>query len=69
MLGLLGILLRVLHLGRSYTVTNSGARNETVTAWLAIVAVLLGLGCPSPPSRRTLVVGLVAEPVNLDPRR
>ncbi len=41
---------------------------RTLTAWLAIVAVLLGLGLPvAAQPAGTLVVGLVAEPVNLDP--
>jgi peptide/nickel transport system substrate-binding protein len=40
------------------------------TAWLAAVAVLIGLAAASPMAAQpvgTLVVGLVAEPVNLDP--
>ena len=41
------------------------------TAWLALLAVILGLGlAPAPAAAQpagTLVVGLVAEPVNLDP--
>src|SRR6266850_7923828 len=41
-----------------------------VTAWLAVLALLLGSGAPAPAAAQpagTLVVGLVAEPVNLDP--
>ncbi|HZF03027.1 MAG TPA: ABC transporter substrate-binding protein, partial [Patescibacteria group bacterium] len=41
-----------------------------VTAWLAVVALLLASGAPAPAAAQpagTLVVGLVAEPVNLDP--
>src|SRR5712692_3404585 len=41
-----------------------------VTAWLAVVALLVGAGAPPPVAAQpagTLVVGLVAEPVNLDP--
>ena len=40
------------------------------TAWLVLLAVILGLGAPAPATAQpagTLVVGLVAEPVNLDP--
>jgi peptide/nickel transport system substrate-binding protein len=41
------------------------------TAWLALLAVILGVGVvPAPAAAQpagTLVVGLVAEPVNLDP--
>ncbi len=40
------------------------------TAWLVLLAVILGLGAPAPAAAQpagTLVVGLVAEPVNLDP--
>jgi peptide/nickel transport system substrate-binding protein len=40
------------------------------TAWLALLAVALGLGAGAPVLAQpagTLVVGLVAEPVNLDP--
>ena len=41
-----------------------------LTTWLAVVALLLGAGAPAPAAAQpagTLVVGLVAEPVNLDP--
>src|SRR5256885_16335658 len=41
-----------------------------LTAWLAVVALLAGAGTPPPVAAQpagTLVVGLVAEPVNLDP--
>jgi peptide/nickel transport system substrate-binding protein len=40
------------------------------TAWLMLLAVILGLGATAPALAQpagTLVVGLVAEPVNLDP--
>ena len=40
------------------------------TVWLVLLAVLLGIGGPAPAAAQpagTLVVGLVAEPVNLDP--
>ena len=40
------------------------------TVWLVLLAVLLGIGGPAPAAGQpagTLVVGLVAEPVNLDP--
>jgi peptide/nickel transport system substrate-binding protein len=41
------------------------------TTWLIVLAVILGLGATPPPAAAqpagTLVVGLVAEPVNLDP--
>ena len=40
------------------------------TACLVLLAVILGLGAPAPAAAQpagTLVVGLVAEPVNLDP--
>jgi peptide/nickel transport system substrate-binding protein len=43
---------------------------SVTTAWLAVVALTLGLGMAVPASAQpagTLVVGLVAEPVNLDP--
>ena len=41
-----------------------------LTTWLAVVALLLGVGALAPVAAQpagTLVVGLVAEPVNLDP--
>jgi len=41
-----------------------------LTTWLAVVALLLGVGALAPVDAQpagTLVVGLVAEPVNLDP--
>ena len=41
-----------------------------LAAWLAVVALLVGAGAPPPVAAQpagTLVVGLVAEPVNLDP--
>src|SRR5882762_1255463 len=41
-----------------------------LTAWLAVVALLVGAGAPPPVAAQpagTLVVGLVAEPVALDP--
>src|SRR5712671_5912575 len=41
-----------------------------LTSWLAVVALLVGAGAPPPVAAQpagTLVVGLVAEPVNLDP--
>jgi peptide/nickel transport system substrate-binding protein len=42
-----------------------------LTAWLVFLTVVLGLGAMAPPAAAqpagTLVVGLVAEPVNLDP--
>jgi len=41
-----------------------------LTTWLAVVALLLDAGAPAPVAAQpagTLVVGLVAEPVNLDP--
>ena len=40
------------------------------TVWLVLLVVLLGIGGPAPAAAQpagTLVVGLVAEPVNLDP--
>jgi peptide/nickel transport system substrate-binding protein len=43
---------------------------SVTTAWLALVALTLGLGMAGPATAQpagTLVVGLVAEPVNLDP--
>jgi peptide/nickel transport system substrate-binding protein len=43
---------------------------SVTTAWLAVVAVLIGLAGVRPAAAQpvgTLVVGLVAEPVNLDP--
>jgi peptide/nickel transport system substrate-binding protein len=43
---------------------------SVATAWLAVVAVLIGLAGAPPAAAQplgTLVVGLVAEPVNLDP--
>src|SRR5229473_749995 len=41
-----------------------------LAAWLGVVALLVGAGAPPPVAAQpagTLVVGLVAEPVNLDP--
>src|SRR5260370_35369925 len=41
-----------------------------LAAWLGVVARLVGAGAPPPVAAQpagTLVVGLVAEPVNLDP--
>src|SRR5437588_5095529 len=41
-----------------------------LAAWLAVVTLLVGAGAPRPAAAQpagTLVVGLVAEPVNLDP--
>jgi len=41
-----------------------------LAAWLAVVTLLVGAGAPRPVAAQpagTLVVGLVAEPVNLDP--
>jgi peptide/nickel transport system substrate-binding protein len=43
---------------------------SVTTAWRALVALMLGLGMAAPAAAQpagTLVVGLVAEPVNLDP--
>ncbi len=43
---------------------------SVTTTWLALVALMLGLGTSVPAAAQpagTLVVGLVAEPVNLDP--
>src|SRR5207253_9175666 len=58
---------------RSYTVRRSHAGRvamRMLAAWLAVVALLVGAGAPPPVAAQpagTLVVGLVAEPVNLDP--
>src|SRR5437879_11367399 len=41
-----------------------------LAAWLAVATLLVGAGAPRPVAAQpagTLVVGLVAEPVNLDP--
>src|SRR5207247_3859933 len=43
---------------------------SVTTAWLALVALMIGPGMAVPAAPQpagTLVVGLVAEPVNLDP--